>query len=69
MSYFLWLASPIPKILEILENIGDWVLSNFRHHFSDFFILWFADVEEFHDNHKPEGEKAVRQRKIILTYF
>ena len=65
MSSFLSLACPSSKILEILENIGDWAFSNFRHLFHDLFILWYADVEKFHDNHKPEGEKAVGQRKKI----
>ena len=65
MSRFLALASPSPKILEILKNIGDWVLSNSRHLFHELFIIRSADVSEFYDNHKPESKKTVRQRKKI----
>ena len=54
MLGFLSLACPSPQILEILENFGDWVLSNFRHLSHDLFILWFADTAEFYGNRKPE---------------
>ena len=63
MSSFLSLACPSPKILAI---VGDWVFYIFSCLSNELFILRFTDVAEFYDNHKPEDEKDVRQRKLFL---